>query len=67
MVSKLPNNQGIVMFASQLKKKKFSLIFKTHLEILGILDLSKSDSEWVLENGDIYIINFILKMLPKVL
>jgi hypothetical protein len=24
-------------------------------------------SEWVLENGDIYIINFILRLLPKTL
>jgi len=52
------------MFTSHFKKKIFSLIFKTHLEILGIFFQEKEDSEWVLEKDDIYIIFFILRMLP---
>jgi len=48
-------------------KKKIFTYFQNPFGNLGIFFLEKEDSEWVLEKGDIYIIFFILRLLPFML
>jgi hypothetical protein len=61
---KTVNMNSIIDVNALIQKKKIFTYFQNPFGNLEVFMVEKGDSEWVLENGDIYIINFILRMLP---